>query len=185
MGDLTRASPVVLPLHFSTLHPPALSAFQTSNGQNFSSAVRTWVANLVQYNPVTVPFDYPVQRVFWANGSTTTTTNVQFGIYTADGTLIYATASTTMGTASSLQYVTPSSSFVLSPGRYYFAWTCDNTTSRGFTLSQSTVAQNNMLGLLEETTGAFGLPTTMAGAIRFTRAWGPYVCGVTRTTTGF
>ncbi len=130
-----------------------------------------------------LPWDYPVNRVWWVNGSTITTTNVQFGVYTDEGILIYATASTAMVGASSVQYVTPATPFVLSGGACYFAWTCDNTTSRGFAPT-GTALNMRLIGLLEETTGTFGLPATMT-PVAFARAWGPSVCGITRTTTGF
>jgi len=150
-----------------------------------SAAARTWVANLVTYAPVFLPFPYPCNRFFWVNGTTTTSTNVDCGIYSWDGTRIFNTGSTAQGTASTVQYVTPSSVFVLDAGRYYFAWTCNNTTNRGYSMNAvSGQSAGRLAGLLEETTGSFGLPATMT-PVAWARAWGPSVCGVTRTTTGF
>lgn len=184
MSDWSSPPSVAQPLFVSAaghLGPYLASRNYTAGG---AAAVRTWVAKLVSYCPMLIPCAYPVNRVFWVNGSTNTTTNVDFGIYTAaDGTRIYNTGSTVMGTVSTVQYVTPGTTFVLDAGKYYFAWTCDNTTSRGYTASGS-ANSGRMTGMLEETTGSFGLPATMT-PVAFARAWGPSICGVTRTTTGF
>lgn len=180
---------------FPNPQAPATPLFAGSTGQ-FSSimagaaqgnaipsgAARTWVANLICYIPIWLPYPYDVKRVFWVNGSTNTSTNVDFGIYSWDGTRIYNTGSTVMGTVSTVQYVTPTE-FVLDAGRYYFAWTCSNTTNRGYTLTQANIPARAS-GLLEETPGGFGLPATMTG-IAWTRAFGASVCGVTRTASGF
>lgn len=180
MTDFTRPSSPVMPLLV-----PAWSSWGALGQQAVLSsgpaAVRTWVAKLVGYFPMSIPYPYPVKRVFWVNGSTITTSNVDFGIYTWDGTRIYNTGSTAMSGASAMQYV--SADFVLQPGRYYFAWTCDNTTSRGYAIAGS-ANSGRLSGLLEETTGTFGLPATM-NPVAWARAWGPSVCGVTRTPSGF
>jgi hypothetical protein len=185
MSDFPNIQQAALPLFINTLvnaDGDKLARLAGSGG--LTNAARTWVANLIQYNPVVVPVDYPVHRVCWVNGSTVTSTNVQFGIYTADGTLIYTTGTVAMSGASTLQYVTVSTPFILPAGRYYFAWTCNSTTSRGYTITSATTAFNKMAGLLEETPGSFGLPATMT-PVTFARAWGFNLCGVTRTTTGY
>lgn len=140
----------------------------------------TWVANLAVYVPVLIPWPYTVRRVFWINGSTITSSNADFGIYTAEGTKIYSTGSTAMSGASAPQFVTPTE-FTLSPGAYYFAWACNNTTSRAY---GSTTAANTlrMAGVLQQAS-AFALPATMTGA-SVSNAVYP-LCGITRTTSGF
>jgi hypothetical protein len=165
---------------FSTLN----AAVASSNSSVLAAATRTWVVNLVQYCPVVLPYDYPVERVFWMNGSTLTSTNIQFGIYTEDGRRIYATPTTAMNSTLGIQFVTPATKFVLPAGRYYFAWTCNNTTNRGYTYTAGVVNLNVLCGMLEETTGIFGLPATMT-PVRYARAWGPCLCGITRRSTGF
>lgn len=186
MSDWSKSAPSAesAPLFISTAgqFSPTV-AMQVASATAPTGAARTWVAKLVSYCPMAIPYRYPVNRVWWVNGSTNTTTNVDFGIYTADGTRIYNTGSTVMGTVSTVQYVTPGTTFALDPGLYYFAWSCDNTTSRGYALA-GTANGSRLSGLLEETTGSFGLPATMT-PVAFARAWGPSVCGVTRTTTGF
>lgn len=149
-----------------------------------SVASRTWVANLVQYVPFYLTTPYSVQRFLWMNGATASS-NVDVGIYSAGGTLLASTGSTAQSGASTPQYATPSGgSFVLSPGSYYFAYTCNGTTNRAYTATQATVNVSVWCGLLEETTGGFGLPATMT-PVRYTRAFGAQLMGVTRTTTGF
>lgn len=182
MSDWPDASPLVPPLFITTAGNYSPSASRVNSGSN--AAVRTWVAKLVAYCPMALPFPYQVNRVWWVNGSTNTTTNVDFGIYSAvDGTRIYNTGSTVMGTVSTVQYVTPATPFVLSAGAYYFAWTCDGTTSRAYGLAGSANI-SRMMGLLEETTGSFGLPATMT-PVAWARAFGPALCGITRTASGF
>lgn len=156
---------------------------QIANAALGVSSSTTWVINLISYMPVRLPWDYAVNRVMWLNGTTVTTTNVQFGIYSWDGTLIYATPSTTMAGSSAPQYVTPATKFLLPADRYYFAWTCDNTTNRGSTFTGD-IKGGALCGLLEETPVSFGLPATMT-PVQWARAWGYSPCGITRTTTGF
>lgn len=184
MSDLPIRVPTALPLFVpASRWGRHVAASQISNVTLGANQATTWVANLVQYNPVALPWDYPVNRVWWMCGSTTTTSNVDFGIYTFDGTRIYNTGSTPEGTANTATYVTPGTPFVLSAGLYYFAWTCDNTTNRAQTHAGAVIG-SSLMGLLEETTGGFGLPATMT-PVRFTRVWGYNVCGVTRTVSGF
>lgn len=187
MPDFSNQSSPVLPLFVNAAGEYGLGntvgRLLTASIQTI--AARTWVANLIAYSPVSIPWDYPVNRVWWVNGSTITSTNVQFGIYTSDGTRIYTTGTVAASGASSVQYVTPSPAFMLRAGSYYFAWTCNNTTSRGYAvLGAASASLGRLSGMLEETPGGFGLPGTMT-PVAFNRAWGPNICGVTRTTTGF
>lgn len=185
MGRVTRPSQPALPLFVSAAsYGRGLDVSQTANISVQPPSSTTWVSLLVAYMPVVLPFDYPVSRVSWLNGATITGSNVDVGIYTADGVRLYRTGSVAMAGAALPQYVTPGTPFVLSAGRYYFAWTCDGTTNRAQAHAGSAAA-GSMWGLLEETTGALGLPATMANAVRWTRAWGYNVVAVSRTTTGF
>jgi hypothetical protein len=141
-------------------------------------------ANLAKYIPVTLPWPYPVKRVFWVNSSSVTSTNFDFGIYTGDGRKVYSTGSTAASGASLPQYVTPGTSFILSAGRYYFGLSCSSiTASRGGqgTTSMS-IADERMVGMLQEAS-ALPLPATMTGVA----VANPYIvlCGVTRTASGF
>lgn len=180
--EIGSSSPSVLPLFITTGSP--YSAYGGSRGSGNTTgndAVRTWVANLVSYCPIWLPVAYPVKRIVMVNGTTVTSTHVDFGIMGADGTRIYNTGSTVM--TANVQYITPAADFILSPGMYYFAWTCDGTTSRGRTFGGS-ANTSRIMGLCEETTGTFGIPATMT-PVAFARAWGASLCGVTRTSSGF
>lgn len=184
MSDWPDPQPVVWPLSIPSYGPfSSLNANALLSGLSGAASARAWTANLVAYSPFSLPFPYPVARIWWINGSTITSTNVDCGIYTADGVRLYNTGSTAMVGASSVQYATAAPSFVLDAANYYFAWTCNNTTSRGYALYGS-ANSGRFAGLLQETTGAFGLPATMT-PVAWAQAWAMSCCGVTRTTTGF
>lgn len=183
MPDFPSPSALTTPLFI-----PNISKYGTSQESRIATlstnpGARTWVANLVQYMPFTLPFPYALRRFFWQNGSTTTTTNVDMGIYSRGGQKLASTGSVAMGTASAIQYAAPTAVMLLAADMYYLAWTCDNTTSRASTLA-ATAVQGEMMGLLQETTGAFGLPAAMT-AIAWAQAFGPQYCGITRTVSGF
>jgi hypothetical protein len=150
---------------------------------SYDGAARAWIANLICYWPVVLHEPFTVERVWWLNGSTITSTNVDFGIYDTSGTRLYNTGGTAMVGASSRQYVTVGAPFTLQPGTYYFAWTCNNTTARGHTFSGSAIL-GRAHGLLEETTAGFGLPATWT-PVAWARAWGPSFAGITNTTSGY
>lgn len=185
MGDFSAQAYAANPLFLHAGSMPEATQHEMwliTGASSIPPGARTWVANLVGYVPVCLARPYPVNRVFWVNGSTIGS-NVDFGIYSADGRRIYNTGSTAQAGASSVQYVTPATKFMLDAGNYYFAWTCDGTTSRGMAFG-GTANGGRVIGLLEETTGAFGLPATMT-PVAWARAWGASMMGVTRTTTGF
>jgi hypothetical protein len=180
MTDFPQAGSGVLPLHLHTLTEWGVATELRALGLGVSASM-TWVANQATYMPMSLPWAYPVRRVFWVNGSVVTTTNVDFGIYTPSGKRIYSTGSTTMAGASSTQYVTPATTFVLPAGRYYFAWTCDGTTNRAWG-NAPPVPRGAMVGCLSQST-ALPLPAS-ATPVRYI-ATGLVLCGVTRTGSGF
>lgn len=183
MADFPNST--VLPLFVHTFTRWAAGWELPRMGSVVQASSLTWpVANTAFYVPMWIPFSYPVERVFWVNGTSTTTTNVDFGIYTFDGTKIYSTGSVAQGTASIPQYVTPSPEFVLSPGRYYFGFACSSVTANrgGQGTVAPTVPRLRMVGVLQQAT-ALALPATMTPSA-VANACYPF-CGVTRTTTGF
>lgn len=139
----------------------------------------TWVANQAVYMPLVLPWAYPVKRMFWFNGSTITTTNVDIGIYTIGGGKIFTAGATAQVGASAIQYV--SCDFMLAPGSYWLAWSCNNTTARAWGVTL-TAAQGAMLGLTSQGT-AEPLPASLT-PVTF-GAPGPVLCGITRKATGF
>lgn len=181
MTDFPGVPPLPLFKHtygFDSAYPIARSAGSVGAATNL-----TWVANLAIYVPVLVPWAYPVKRVFWINGSTITSSNADFGIYTVDGTRIYSTGSTALSGTSAAQYVTPSTSFVLSPGAYYFAYACDNTTARTLGAAGTAGADALRLTGCYQQASALPLPATATFA-SMANALYPF-CGVTRTASGF
>lgn len=177
MSDFPSQTASPLAIHTYTFNAGA------SGVRNYSAlgaGARTWVANLAIYIPVLVMWPYTVQRVFWVNGSTITSTSADFGIYTAEGTRIYSTGSTAMAGASDLQFVTPTA-FTLSPGAYYFGWSCNNTTNRAY--GGAPPALGDRLGGVLAESSAFPLPATMTPAAVANPLYP--LCGVTRTTSGF
>lgn len=182
MSDFSSPTSIVLPTHISTLSRYACGFEARELGVSSSLTARTWVSGLAAYLPFAIPWPYPVHRVFWVNGSTISSTNVNFGIFDEGGTQVYSTGATAMVGASALQYVSVATPFVLPARMYYFAWTCNGTTNRGWTVS-GTANTSRLAGLLEETS-AYPLPATMT-PVAFTRAWGPNLCGITRTSSGY
>jgi hypothetical protein len=142
----------------------------------------TWVANQAVFMPVVLPWPYQVRRVFWQNGSTITTSNADFGIYTEDGTRLYSTGSTALSGTNTPQFVSPTA-FLLSPGAYYFAYVCDNTTNRSFGFSIFTTTAQRQAGILQQAS-ALPLPASMSSAGAATQAVYE-ICGITRTASGY
>ena len=117
---------VVTPLFIHTYS--GYSAVGTRCGA-FTIASATWpVANTAYYIPFWLPFPYNVRRVFWVNGSSVTSTNRDFGIYTADGVRLYSTTSTAAVGISVPQYV-DATDFLLTPGAYYFGLSSSSITA--------------------------------------------------------
>lgn len=177
MSDLNQT----VPLFVSTLSRYATAVGLRAAAGAQGSGNLTWVANDVVYAPVSIPWPYPVSRVFWANGSTLTSSHADFGIYTPSGTKIYSTGSTVMSGTQAPQYTTPTS-FLLDPGDYYFAFWCDNTTSRAYGLTTVGTAAGALCGFQTQA-GQSACPATATFAA-FSTNLVP-LCGVTRTPSGF
>jgi hypothetical protein len=183
MSDFPRGKALVLPLHISTFGRWSNIQMQKQGAASAAPSATTWISGLIVYTPIAIPFPYPVNRVWWINGSTITTTHVEFGIYTSGGAKVYSTGSVTQVGASTVQYVTPATPFVLPPDRYYFAWVCDNTSSRGYTPTITNANQGRLCGLLQEA-ASIPIPASMTPA-SFAQTFGAPVCGITRTPSGF
>lgn len=163
---------------YSTLGP-------TPIGQGFASnpglGALTWVANLVTFVPIWLPWPYPVHRVFWVNGSTASS-NAEFGIYDKSQRKIYSTGSTVQSGASTIQFVTPGTPFWLDAGEYYFAVGFTGTTNRAAGASALTTIMLRHMGVKQQSSAiAMPDPATFAAP---TSALFP-VCGITRTMSGF
>lgn len=172
---------LVTPTHISTYGRYSLGPWLRMITNAASPAARTWTANFAVYIPLSIPFPYMVSRVFWMNGSTIGS-NVDFGIYTLDGAKIYSQGSTAQAGTSVVQYASVSTPFILAPGQYYIAWSCDGTTNRAFA-SATTVPLGRSMGLLQQAS-AFVLPATATFAAWDNTGFYP-VAGITRTASGF
>lgn len=149
---------------------------------NGTCASITWVTDYSVFVPVWLPWDYPVNRVFWVNGTTQTSTNANFGIFHRNGRRIYSTGATAASGASIPQFVTPATPFVLPAGEYYFACTWSNTTNRAAGSVAFTVPFLSACGVLGQASNAsLADPATL---VTVNQALYPY-CGVTRTVSGF
>lgn len=168
--------------------PTHIQMFSRFAGGNLNRAVpalggpnaQNWTANTIIYVPFALPFPYPLNRVFWMNGSTITTTNVDCGVYTEKGTKLAACGSTAMTLASSLQNAAVTVPTLLNAGSYYWAWMCDQASLRAASVLVPT-ADGQLMGLLVEARGALGLPATMT-PIAYNGV-GLEFGGITRLTT--
>lgn len=155
----------------------AHNAFPTPGSSGWNSG------NLARYVPMTIPFPYPVRRVFWGNGSSAGG-NFDFGIYTQDGARIYSTGSTGGSGNSAPQFVTLGTPVLLRPGDYYFALNHDASTANRVWGSAAITAEiQRWGGIYQQAVGAVTLPAsaTFATATQANVA----LCGITWTTSGF
>ena len=169
------------PLHLSTFDMN-IGPISVAKGfaTNVGPAALTWTANLAVYVPVFLPWPYTVNRVFWVNGSTVGS-NVNMGVFTKAGRILYETGSTAQSAVNVAQYVTPSTRFVLPQGEYYFGLTCDGTTNRLCGAGLAVISLAHM-GVLQQASN-FALSDPAVFAFPTVAAFPQ--CGVTRTSSGF
>lgn len=148
-----------------------------------AGASTSWgTANRAMYLPFSIPWPYPVKRVFWGNGSVAG--NMDLGIYTMAGKRLFSAGSTAQTPVSDLQYVSLSTPLWLNPGRYYLALNNDGTTNRVLAGAAQGVTFMQLAGALRQAVGAIALPDPMVPAAWTTDAFVP-LCGITRTASGF
>lgn len=88
----------------------------------------------VEFNAILLPFSCVVKRMWWANGSSSSGTNVSAAIYAPKsitgepGGLIVQTAATAQGTVSQVQFVDVTDTY-LPAGPYWLALATAGTTS--------------------------------------------------------
>lgn len=182
--DWPRQYDASLPLHIHTfgLYSGHHDASQVAT--TFTFAAYNWPAqNRGVYIPISIPWAYPVARVFWANGSTITTSSMCFAIYNVDGVRLMTTGVTAQSGASLFQYVDVTD-FILPAGVYYFFLSNNSATvtSRAFGNSEIKTQEGRVGGLLQQAS-VEAAPTTATF-----EAWastGLPLCGVTRTASGF
>lgn len=128
--------------------------------QQAGGASGTWpTANLAYYVPFDLTMTRIVQKMFVANGATSSG-NFDLGIYTDSGTRLVSTGATAQGTISVLQEVSTNvSGYGLPPGRYRMAMAVDNTTATFHRSPSSGTQFSGPAGLAQQTT-AYVLPST-------------------------
>lgn len=147
-------------------------AMATSLGSSNSS----WPANNNAYFiPFSLPAPFVVRAGFWHNGATTSG-NVDFGVYDLGRSLIVSSGSTAQGTVSVPQIVTLTET-ILAPGAYYFALSCDNTTS---VFARNTYTDEQLFGILK--VASLHPLTTLPTLIGANNDYQPFV-GIASITT--
>jgi hypothetical protein len=184
VSDFPIAGPETLPLFITPYSTWSIGRETTVSLS--APASSTWpVANQAYFIPLTLPWPYPVVRLWWFNGSAVTSTNMDIGIYTLDGIRLYSSGSTAESGVSAPQFVVPTSPILLTPGRYYMALACSTTTANcgGDGTTSMTVIAGRLCGMLQQAS-ALPLPPVATFAAMATNAFIPFF-GITRTPTGF
>ncbi len=175
-------TPLPLFINVWSRYGAGLETRYQSGGLTIASSA--WpAANLAIYIPFWLPFPYPVQRLYWSNGSAAGD-NWDAAIYTKGGAKLYSPGSTGGSGNSASQYVTPGTPFVIGPGRYYWGISHSSTTAnRAYASATPSVAVLRMMGVLQEALGSIALPSNMT-PVAPANAFLPTV-GMTRTPSGF
>lgn len=144
-----------------------------------SAAVSWGTANQAVYLPFVLPWEYPIARVFWVNGSTTTG-NGCAAIYTPGGKQLYTTGSVARTPASGLQWTNLSTPLILPPGAYYFGLSINATTTAVFGSISVTAAIARGMGIKQQAS-ALPLPDPATFAAPTTAVYP--LCGFSRRGT--
>lgn len=182
MADFPVLNREVTPLFIHPYSPEwtlGLDARILTNGTTLAAVTQT--ANRAHYLPLSLPYSYLVRRMFWVNGTTVTSSNVDVGIYSEDGTRLYSSGSTAMSGPSVPQFVTLSTPLLLPPGRYYIAYVCDGTGARGWAITLGADPLRQMASFQQATALPLPASATFAAATNINL---PFV-GITRTDSGF
>ena len=157
---------------------PHMHSFATS----FTPNNGAWTtANQAIYVPFRLPFPYVVRRLFWHVGSVGNSGNSDIGIYSLGGTAIFTAGSTVNSTGNTPQYITPASPIVLSPGRYFLAYS-HSSISANHIFGRGGIVNNGLTGCYTQLS-AVPLPGTATFAP--TTALNYPLMGITRTASGF
>ena len=177
MGTQTDATPALITTASVYSLGPAFSAPIAAPAIGASA----WTgASAALYAPISLPFNYTVQRVYVCNGGTVSG-NFDFGIYSDSFVLLNHTGSTAQAGTNTNQYVALNQTLAGST-RYYLALVFDNGVGQILRASVVNTIYIRPQGLLTQA-AAFPLPATATPAV-FSSNYLP-VFGITRTTTGF
>lgn len=146
------------------------------------TSIAIGTAKLVLYYPIAIYAPFTVAEFIWCNGGTAAG-HIQMGVYNESFGLIGNNGTTTSQTGTSAaQIVAPTTGFTIpGPGRYYIAITSDDATST-FATGATTPATGicGGFGIMQETTGSFGLPATATPAV--TTFESIFYCGISGST---
>lgn len=148
-----------------TIHPWSLESvggiLQSSNGTPLNSVASAIypVANKALFFPFFLGKTITAVTFLWFNGSAVSG-NIDVGIYTEDGTRLYALGSTVQAGTNVVQSIPlTGSGLTFGPGLFYLAIVMDNITGRLFR-GQSNATLTQVMSELgaAEMDGAFALP---------------------------
>lgn len=145
-----------------------------------SIASAAWpAANRAFACPLYLDFDYPMQRMWWVNGSTAAG-NVDIGIYDARNNLLLSSGATAQAGTSAFQYVTKQA--LLRRGAYWLALSLSSTSG---TLQRSNTLSTAVLRLsgYAQMASAHPLPATLVPAAMASTFFPCF--GITTSPSGF
>lgn len=184
------ATQTLLPRFVHTFGPQShIGEYGRSIASAVSPGACTWSANYGAFMPMSLPWDYPVKRIFWANGANSGTYSFSFGIYhMADDTMraVYTTGAVTRTGADQLQFVTPSAPFILPAGEYYFGFACNTggtTCCFGFSHTPANLPYARIMGLKLSAATAHPLGDTIT--VTNATATNFQLCGITNADTWY
>lgn len=141
--------------------PPVLSSFHRwcggAQAQGVSTAINAiagfgWgAANQAVYVPMSLPGPYLVKFVWWGNGNAVAG-NVDCGVLTPGGALMFSCGSTAQAGTSVIQSVTLGTAVWLDAGQYYLSLSASSTTAKFGGLNGAQPRTFNVAGLLQAAT---------------------------------
>lgn len=164
---IVRTPYVKNPIVISTALDEMAGAIPSLTSLVTSTAIGT--AKLVLYYPFVLYNPVTVVEFLWFNGATSAG-HIQMGVYDEAFALLGANVTTTLqGTVSTAQTVAPTANFNLkAPARYYLALTSDDATSTFSANTALAAGTCGGLGIMSETTSAFGLTNPGVPAVSAT-----------------
>lgn len=153
-----------------------------TNFHVLSTSAAVGTAKLIWYYPIVILAPFTVAEFIWLNGATAAG-HIQMGVYNEAFGLLGNNGTTTSQTGTSAaQIVAPSTGFTLpAPGRYYIAITSDDATSTfGGLATNPNTGICGGFGIMNETTGAFGLASTGTPAVATSEL--VWHCGISGST---
>ena len=157
----------------------AVSNFGVIPNIALSNASATWpTANKILYIPFRLSEPITVQQLLLHNGAAVSG-NVEMAIYSEDGTRIVTSGSTAQAGTTAIQLLNITDT-LLGRGAFYFGVSLNNVTGE-LNRVAPVLGLCQMIGLLTETPGSFGLPA-IATFSAYVDAYLP-LCGLLAQST--